>query len=95
MSSVLYSPEAESELLGIAEFIARDKPEAARNWIHKIRVVCQALPIQPALGEVRTEFGVSDCRSFSVGHYVIFFRPKEDGIEVARVIHGSRDLRSL
>lgn len=38
MSSVLYSPEAESDLLGIAEYIARDKPEAARNWFHKIRV---------------------------------------------------------
>ncbi|MFN7719852.1 MAG: type II toxin-antitoxin system RelE/ParE family toxin [Pirellulaceae bacterium] len=95
MSSVFYSPEAESDLLGIAEYIARDKPEAARSWIHKIRVVCQALAMQPTLGEVRTEFGVSGCRSFSVGHYVIFFRPKEEGIEVARIIHGSRDLRSL
>ncbi|MFN9446997.1 MAG: type II toxin-antitoxin system RelE/ParE family toxin, partial [Pirellulaceae bacterium] len=56
---------------------------------------CQALAIQPTLGEARTEFGVSGCRSFSVCHYVIFFRPKEEGIEVARIIHGSRDLRSL
>jgi plasmid stabilization system protein ParE len=27
--------------------------------------------------------------------YVVFFRPIEDGIEVARIVHGSRDLRSL
>jgi toxin ParE1/3/4 len=95
MSSVFYSIEAENDLLGIADYIARDKPDAARHWLHKIRVACQALAIQPTLGEMRSEFGVVGCRSFSVGKYVIFFRPKENGIEVARVIHGSRDLRSL
>jgi len=27
--------------------------------------------------------------------YVVFFRPIENGIEVARIVHGRRDLRSL
>ena len=47
------------------------------------------------MGEVRPGFGVPGCRSFSVGNYVIFFRPIDDGIEIARVIHGSRDMRNL
>ena len=35
MSQVVYAPEAEVDLVGIADFIARDKPEAARRWIEE------------------------------------------------------------
>jgi toxin ParE1/3/4 len=38
---------------------------------------------------------VPGCRSFSVGNYVVFFRPIKNGIEVARIVHGSRDFRGL
>jgi plasmid stabilization system protein ParE len=31
----------------------------------------------------------------SVGMYVIFFRPTSNGIEIARILHGSRDLGNL
>jgi toxin ParE1/3/4 len=47
------------------------------------------------MGEERPGFGVPGCRSFSFGSYMIFFRAIEDGIEVARVIHGSRDTRNI
>jgi toxin ParE1/3/4 len=89
------SPDAEDDLVGIADFIARDKPEAARRWILRIRQTCETLATQPHMGELRTGFGVSGCRSLNAGNYVIFYRPIDDGIEVARVVHGSRDMRSL
>jgi plasmid stabilization system protein ParE len=31
MASVIYSPAAEADVVDIAAFIARDKPDAARN----------------------------------------------------------------
>ncbi len=31
MANVIYAPEADDDLLGIVEYIARDKPEAART----------------------------------------------------------------
>ena len=95
MAKVIYAPEADDDIFGIVEFIARDKPEAARNWMRKIRETCDSIATQPKLGEERPGFGVPGCRSFSVGSYVIFFRVIEDGIEVARVIHGSRDMRNI
>lgn len=95
MPRAVYAPEAEVDLIGIADFIARDKPEAARRWVQRIRETCDTLATQPEIGELRSGFGVAGCRSFSVGNYVIFFRPLESGIEVARVVHGSRDMRSL
>jgi len=47
------------------------------------------------MGERRPEFATGQYRSFSVGNYVIYFRPIEDGILVARVQHGARDHRGL
>ncbi len=95
MPVVNYAPAAESDLVDIADYIARDKPEAARRWVERIRETCETLATQPEIGELRRGFGVPGCRSFTVGNYVIFFRATAGGIEIARVVHGSRDLRNL
>jgi toxin ParE1/3/4 len=95
MPAVIYAPEADDDLEGIVDYIARDKPTAAREWLVKVRATCQILAKNPQVGEVREGFGVAGCRSFSVGNYVVFFRPVDDGIEVSRVIHGSRDMRNI
>jgi toxin ParE1/3/4 len=34
-------------------------------------------------------------RSFPVGNYLVFYRITPEGIEVARVLHGARDLRAV
>jgi toxin ParE1/3/4 len=95
MPRVVYAPEAEDDLVEIAEYIARDKPEAARRWVQTIRETCETLAAQPNLGELRPGFGVPGCRSFSVGNYVIFFRSVAGGSEIARIVHGSRDMKNL
>lgn len=92
MPDVTYAPDAESDLIGIVEYIARDKPVAAREWLMKIRETCDTIASHPHMGESRRALGIPDCQSFSVGNYVIFFRRVQDGIEVARIIHGSRDV---
>ncbi len=63
MPRVDYAQEADNDLVGIAEFIARDKPEAARRWVQKIRDTCLTLATQPEMGELRKGFGVPGCRS--------------------------------
>lgn len=92
MANVVYAPEADDDLEAIVDYIARDKPMAARDFLMKIRETCETLANQPGAGEERKGFGVVGCRSFSVGQYVVFFRPIDGGIEVSRVIHGSRDM---
>jgi toxin ParE1/3/4 len=95
MGRVVYAPVANDDLIEIAAFIARDKPATARQWVQEIRKTGSTLSTQPEMGEEREGFGVPGCRSFSVGSYVVFFRPISDGIEVARIIHGSRDMQNL
>jgi len=92
MSEATFSEDAEADLLDIAEFIARDNPTAAREWVDAVRQRCHLLSQHPLMGESRPGFGVAGCRSISVGLYVIFFRPSASGVEIARILHGSRYL---
>jgi toxin ParE1/3/4 len=94
MPSPIFAPSARLDLLDIFDYIARDKPTAAANWIDKIEEKCELIAATPEFGESRPEYG-ADIRSSVVGRYVIFYRPIRDGIEVVRVIAGDRDIRSL
>lgn len=95
MSRARFSADAEADLLAIAEFIAQDNPNAARELLRAIGERCELLAQHPLTGESRPGFGVAGCRSVSVGVYVIFCRPTKDGLEIARILHGSRDLGNL
>ena len=94
MPALIFAPSARQDLLDIFDYIARDKPVAAANWIDKIEKKCELIATMPGFGESRPEYG-ADIRSSVVGRYVIFYRPINDGIEVVRVIAGDRDIRSL
>ena len=95
MREVGFSAAAQSDLLNIVAFIARDNPRAAEDWLAASEERCQLLAGHPMTGELRPGFGVADCRSVAVGASVIFFRPIQSGVEIARVVHGSRDLGQL
>ena len=94
MAKLIIVASAKRDLTDIFDYIARDKPIAAANWVDKIEEKCKLIASTPQFGEVRLEFG-SEIRSSTVGRYVIFYRPIENGIEVLRVIAGDRDIRSL
>ena len=94
MAKLVIAPSAQQDLSDIYDCIARDKPIAAANWVEKIEGKRKLIATTPEFGERRPEYG-ADIRSSVVGRYVISFRPIEDGIEVARVIAGDRDIRSL
>ena len=95
MAKTIYAPAARDDLQDIVEFIARDKPQAARRWLSGLRAKCRLLAQHLGMGECRPEFLSGECRSFSFGNYVLFFRPVPRGIEVVCVVRGDRDVRSL
>ena len=95
MAKPVIAPLAKEDLRTTARFIASDKPLAARRWLARIRAEFRILARSPEMGERRPELLSSDCRSFSFGSYVIFYRRTDRGIEVIRVVRGERDIRSL
>lgn len=95
MATLFFSAAARDDLREIVDYIARDKPEAALRWLERIRTKCELHAANPEMGERCPHLLSGDCRCFSFGSYVIFFREIAGGIEVARVVRGERDLREL
>lgn len=56
MFHVTYSPAADDDLEAIVDYITRDKPNAAREWLMNVRSTCQMLAENPDIGEVRVAF---------------------------------------
>ena len=96
MARILRDDQAAIDISEIAVHIARDNPKAAWRFLDETEEKLALLAEHPGMGELRPELG-REIRSFSIlkFHCVIFFRPLEDGIEVARVLHGSRDADCL
>jgi toxin ParE1/3/4 len=95
MPKVHYSSRAAADLYENAEYISRDKPEAAHRWVDTIESTCELLAANPEMGQRRTTHGLGNCRTTTCGNYVIFFRHVADGVEIIRIIRGDRDLDSL
>lgn len=91
MPRVIRDRAAERDLDGIWDHIAQESVSAANRLIDTIAQTCDTLASQPEMGRLRPELA-PHLRSFPVGNYVIFYRPIADGIEVARVLHGARDI---
>lgn len=82
---------AKSDLTSIHKYIAHDNLTAANGLIHEFKQKFRLLASQPLLGQQRPELGVG-IRSFTMGNYVVYYRPVQNSIEVARVIHAARDI---
>ena len=94
MSRYRLSAQARSDLDDIWLYIASDNVTAADGFIDVLVGKFQTLATQPGVGRTRDELGES-VRSFPVGNYVIFYRAMRDGIEVARVLSGFRDIPNV
>jgi toxin ParE1/3/4 len=91
---LVYLQAARRDLLGILEHIARDARdiEAGLRFTAILRQQCAKLAALPGtLGTARPELR-PDLRSFPCKGYVIFFRYRDDALEVVAVLHGHRDI---
>jgi toxin ParE1/3/4 len=94
MSHYRLDKDARQDLQNIWDHIAQDSPGAADQFLGRVLKTLRLLAGNSQMGQARPELG-DRLRSFTVGAYVVFFRPFEQGIEVARIVHGARDLDVL
>ena len=94
MSTVVVRPRALADLAEIWAYIADDSPDQADAFVDLMDSKFQALSRRPGVGRRRPELA-PDIRSLAVGRYVVFYLPLSRGIEVVRVLHGSRDVESI
>lgn len=91
---VVYTEDAEADLAAIWDHIAEDNIAPADRVIDRLRTAGSSLATMPRMGKARPELR-RDCRSFPVGHIVIFYRELKDAVEILHIYHGARDIESL
>ena len=91
MSRATRRPQAEADILEIWDFIAEDSVAEADLWVDRLDAKLGLWATQPMMGRSRDELA-QGLRSLAFGRYVVFFESIPDGIDVLRVLHGSRDL---
>jgi toxin ParE1/3/4 len=94
MSLIERTEQVERDLEEILEYLDNHSPSAANRFAKLFQEMTEALARMPEMGRSREELA-SGLRSFTIGNYVLFYRPMEDGIQAIRIAHGSRDLPSL
>jgi toxin ParE1/3/4 len=94
MPTLVVRPLALTDLAEIWAYIAEDSPEQADGFADLVATKFETLARRPGVGRRRPEL-VPDLRSFAVGRYVIFYLPISHGVEIIRVLHGSRDIEAI
>ncbi|MEX0978780.1 MAG: type II toxin-antitoxin system RelE/ParE family toxin [Pirellulales bacterium] len=93
MASVHRTRLARQDLKVIGRYIAQESQstEMALRVLDGIDAKCARYAATPKLGEKRPDLAI-DVRQFTVGNYLVIYREIPRGIEVLRVLHGSRDI---
>ena len=94
MAEVRRTPQAETDLVEILEYLHQHNPSVAEHYATAFYEKCQALARFPEIGRGRPEIA-PNLRGTLVKPYVIFYRLDGDVVQILRILHGRRDLRSI
>ena len=94
MQNFRLSPAAESDLTDIWTYRADSSEERADELIEQLVKQFMMLTTFPEAGRKRPELK-KGIRSFVVERHVIFYRTINQGIEIVRVLYGTRDIDKI
>ena len=93
MAEIIWTEPALSDLDGIADYIALDRPEAARRLVQKIFAHVEQLASYPKSGSVPPELRGSRYRQIVEPPCRVFYRYDGERVFILHVIRGERQLR--
>src|SRR5215472_13905833 len=89
--AIIWSPEAQTDLSDIWDYYAsvagRDRADAV---IRGINNASRLIEDHPFSGRARDEIRPG-LRSVAVRPYILFYRTRNDLVEIVRILHGRRD----
>jgi len=91
MARIIRAPAAEADAIEIWSYIASDNLSAADRLLERFDRAFHKLAVQPHLGKSVEELAPK-LRLFPIGSYLVFYRPIDDGVEIARLLHAARDI---
>lgn len=94
MNTYSLADEAVRDLNELCDYIAQHEPQAAHRIFDRIRQRCKLLAQFPNMGKSFNRLA-PNLRGSVVEDRIIFYYPRQDGIDVVRIISGYRDLEAL
>jgi toxin ParE1/3/4 len=96
MPEVEYSEPAELDIDEIWHYIAQDSTQNADRFVDRLYQMCrEVLAPNPMVGHSRDDLALGLRSHVFSRRYLIFYQPIENGVEIIRVVHGSRDIEPL
>lgn len=94
MKRVRFSRRAELDLNDIGDWIARDRPMAARRFVEALIARTTALADAPEMGPPYPAYG-EGVRGRTLKPYLILYPVAEIDIFIERIVHGARLPKSV
>ncbi len=91
MGQVQYTHQARQDLIDIGTHIAADSLDTALQCLDRIETRCLRLATFPELGPARPDLAPG-VRMLVVERWVALYRLIEEGVEIVRVLDGTRDI---
>ena len=89
---VAWSPRALADLEAIAEYIATDSTAYAKAVVKRITDQTRSLIRFPRLGRKVPEFDDESIRELLAYNYRVIYRIDSEGVTIAAIVHGKRDV---
>ncbi len=93
MPKFTLAPLAEADLEAIWNYISEFNEAAADKFIRDVSKKFELLADNDQIGRTQDNF-IVELRMFPFKKYHIYYFPTEIGVEIYRVLHGSRDVES-
>ena len=89
---IIWSPLAVERASEIVDYIAQDKPSAAKRWINKVFAKVETLKSSPQTGRVVPETSNNEFRELIYVNYRIIYRMEIKQISILTIRHGKQIL---
>ena len=97
--NIEYSKESKQDLIGIKKYIKYNlqEQEIAQKLITKIRTQIDSLKYSPEIYAIIDDDIIKklEIRKLIVDNYIVFFRIKNDSIQIVRIMYGRRNWINL
>ena len=94
MSRFEVSRAARMDIDEIVDYVAVERPTAARRLFKQFQTTFEFLADRPQVGEDLSRLIVG-LRRFTTSRYVVYFEPTQFGVCIVRVFDGARDHENL
>jgi plasmid stabilization system protein ParE len=95
MGQYVLTAAARADFAEVVAYIRQDSPEAARRVGKVLQEAMRNLARMPEMGHVREDLAEVTLRFWHVYSYLIVYDPESKPLQIVRILHSARDVRSI